>query len=549
MRPAAGSTLSQHGTRQRRFIGAAAFLCLLSFGLTGHLNAQSTLNFEAESMSPVGSGATVSISNDTNASGGVLEFLNSTAAGQTITFTTPSIPAGTYQVQMRYKTNTTRGQHTVKIDGTQVGGTIDQYAKTSSYPTATLGNVTFASDGAHKIVMTVTGKNSAATKFYLTADKFTFVGQTISPAAAPVFSPGGGTYSIAQNVAITSATSGASIRYTTDGSTPNETTSPIYSGPVNIGITTILQAIAFKAGFEPSGLTTADYTITSPPIQVADPIFSPGGGAYSSTQIVAITSATSGASIRYTTDGSTPSETAGTLYSGTAVNVTANTTINAIAFKSGLTDSGVVSATYTISSSNIISLFDGTTLNGWTQVPASSWTVNTTDVAMASLGKGRGFIYANNKYQFYRLRFEIRHLGVTGGNKDHKSCMVFFGTSPSLDAMGGIQFQFPNGGDWDYRPGVNKGGGPHFTTFPHPTLNSLQWVSIELLVDGRNGTARLAEAQPVGTKATEVMDFNDPTEAIQGYFAFQMHNSGLLDEYRNVTIEVNPAVDDLITTK
>ena len=59
----------------------------------------------------------------------------------------------------------------------QVGGTVDQYATTSTYPTATLGNVTFGTAGTHTIVLTVTGKNSAATQFYITADKFTFVGQ------------------------------------------------------------------------------------------------------------------------------------------------------------------------------------------------------------------------------------------------------------------------------------------------------------------------------------------------------------------------------------
>jgi poly(beta-D-mannuronate) lyase len=136
-----------------------------------------TLNFEAESLSPVGTGATVSISNDANASGGVVEFLNSTAAGQIMTFTTPSIVAGTYQFQLRYKTNTTRGEHTVKIDGTQVGGTINQYSTTVGYTTVTLGNVTFSSAGIHTIAMTVTGKVSASTQFYITADKFTFVGQ------------------------------------------------------------------------------------------------------------------------------------------------------------------------------------------------------------------------------------------------------------------------------------------------------------------------------------------------------------------------------------
>jgi cyclophilin family peptidyl-prolyl cis-trans isomerase len=78
---------------------------------------------------------------------------------------------------LRYKNNTTRGQHMVTIDGTQVGGTVDQYAKTSTYVSATLGNVTFSSAGPHSIVMAVTGKNSAATQFYITADTFTFVGQ------------------------------------------------------------------------------------------------------------------------------------------------------------------------------------------------------------------------------------------------------------------------------------------------------------------------------------------------------------------------------------
>src|SRR5581483_4791994 len=136
-----------------------------------------TFNFEAESLSPVGSGATVSISNHTNASGGVIEFLNSTAAGQSITFTTPAMPAGTYQVQLRYKTNTTRGTHNLTVDGMAVGTTLDQYASSQAYLTHTFGNVTLTGSGAHTIVMTVTGKNSSATQFYLTADKFTFTGQ------------------------------------------------------------------------------------------------------------------------------------------------------------------------------------------------------------------------------------------------------------------------------------------------------------------------------------------------------------------------------------
>ncbi|HTB81299.1 MAG TPA: chitobiase/beta-hexosaminidase C-terminal domain-containing protein [Opitutaceae bacterium] len=135
------------------------------------------VTLEAENLSPVGTGATVSISNDTNASGGVIEFLNSTAAGQSITFTTPSIVAGTYQLQIRYKPNTSRGQFTTTVDGTAVGGTVDEYSTSQTYVTATLGTVTIA-DGAHTIILTVAGKNASASQFYVTADTFTFTPTT-----------------------------------------------------------------------------------------------------------------------------------------------------------------------------------------------------------------------------------------------------------------------------------------------------------------------------------------------------------------------------------
>ena len=83
-----------------------------------------------------------------------------------------------------------------------------------------------------------------------------------------------------------------------------------------------------------------------PPAQVATPTFSPAGGTYTSAQNVAISCATSGATIRYTTNGSDPTASS-TTYSS-AIKVSSTTTIKAKAFKSGMTDSAVASATYTI---------------------------------------------------------------------------------------------------------------------------------------------------------------------------------------------------------
>ncbi|WP_301326524.1 chitobiase/beta-hexosaminidase C-terminal domain-containing protein [Lentzea flava] len=88
------------------------------------------------------------------------------------------------------------------------------------------------------------------------------------------------------------------------------------------------------------------YTHGSAPAQVATPTFSPPGGSYTSGQTVTITTATSGATIRYTVDGSTPTSSS-PVYSG-PISVPSSRTINAIGIKSGLTNSTVASATYTI---------------------------------------------------------------------------------------------------------------------------------------------------------------------------------------------------------
>ena len=60
-----------------------------------------------------------------------------------------------------------------------------------------------------------------------------------------------------------------------------------------------------------------------------------------------INTTTAGASIRYTTDGSTPSATVGTAYTG-PVSVTRSMTLKVIAYKTGMTDSTVTSASYLI---------------------------------------------------------------------------------------------------------------------------------------------------------------------------------------------------------
>jgi hypothetical protein len=178
---------------------------------------------------------------------------------------------------------------------------------------------------------------------------------------------------------------------------------------------------------------------------------------------------------------------------------------------------------------------------------APGWTVK--DGAMASTGSGRGVIYTTRDYSRFRLMFTMRHIS---GSPDHQACVLIFCTRPKfdeipLDALGGIQFQVPKGGHWDYRPGHNNAGGEEFISVTKIVFDPHEWSRIEIVADASTGTARMAVAQPLGTKAVEVLSFHDPSAGKTGPIAWQTHNAGLFDEYKDVTIETNLKTFELIT--
>ena len=82
-------------------------------------------------------------------------------------------------------------------------------------------------------------------------------------------------------------------------------------------------------------------------VQAPVPRFTPEGGPYAQPQKVQIGVWPPGATIRYTTDGSTPTATNGQLYRK-PIAVTANTSIAAVAFQDGLADSNVFVTSYLI---------------------------------------------------------------------------------------------------------------------------------------------------------------------------------------------------------
>jgi len=129
-------------------------------------------------------------------------------------------------------------------------------------------------------------------------------------------------------VSISSATPGSTIYYTTNGDTPS-TSSTEYSEPFTVTSTTTVKAIATHVGYYDSEVATLLIT------QVATPTIQNNGN-----NAISITSATEGATIYYTTDGSTPN-TSSTVYTEPLTENVSNVTIKAIAVKENMITSEV----------------------------------------------------------------------------------------------------------------------------------------------------------------------------------------------------------------
>ena len=170
----------------------------------------------------------------------------------------------------------------------------------------------------------------------------------VDQVATPTFSPAPGTYTGDRDLVISCATSGATIKYSTDGSEPTTT----YSGAVTLttGNYTV-RAIATKAGLTDSDEAVGEYTINSGSYDAVPdkPTFDPDGGLFY-TSDVDVTITTNGEpgeaqTVYYTTDGTDPDENS-SVYS-TALTFTETTTLKARAkYNSGSVLSDVTVATY-----------------------------------------------------------------------------------------------------------------------------------------------------------------------------------------------------------
>ena len=250
---------------------------------------------------------------------------NPGSTGQKITFTA--------LVQPGTGTGEPQGKVAFTLDGKALATSV---VDSTAHATASVKTLAV---GKHRVVATYLGDANFKTSAGALLETVTT--PTVAP---PIFTPAAGSYTAAQTVTITDPTAHAVIHYTVDGTKPTAS-SPVYSKAISLTKTTTVKAIGILTGWTSSAVSSSAYTINTS--ATALPTFSPGGGTFYSTQLVTLKDTTAGAAIYYTTDGSTPTSSS-SLYK-TAISVSKNMTIKAMAAAPGLTASPVASATYTIS--------------------------------------------------------------------------------------------------------------------------------------------------------------------------------------------------------
>ena len=226
------------------------------------------------------------------------------------------------------------------------------------------GIVNVSSLPANDITLTLTvtytvtgGTPTAPANTTLSASKeITLYGTTI---VAPTITRSG------NNISLSTSSVGATIYYTTDGSAPSANNGTAYDGPFSIERLTFpvtVKAITIRNG-NTSSTTTQTYN--SPACEMPQISISTTGA-------VTISCPTEDATIRYTTDGTDPTESTGTVYSGT-FNVSNLTTVKAIAYMTNYTTSAIATDDYITSGTDgIYVVLDDREDHNWSYYQASS---------------------------------------------------------------------------------------------------------------------------------------------------------------------------------
>lgn len=162
------------------------------------------------------------------------------------------------------------------------------------------------------------------------------------PASVITIGPANRTQTNSFDITLATSLPYAELRYTLDG-TDVTNTSPLYVDPITRTIDTTVKARTFYKGIANSEQAVVNYVIQKNTVDAPE-IFQ-NGDSYNNSVNVCIRTATYGAELRYSTDGSNVTSSS-SLYKA-CFTVPSSATVKAKGFKAGMTDSPQSSAVFT----------------------------------------------------------------------------------------------------------------------------------------------------------------------------------------------------------
>lgn len=221
------------------------------------------------------------------------------------------------------------------------------------------------------------------------------------------------TYYFNAQITLTEAQEGASIHYTTDGTIPDEN-SALYTVPFDITTGCTIQAIATMPYYANSEVASATIVIDTP--TVVTPTFNPTAGVYTDSLFVSIFCSDEEAFIRYTTDGTEPTEVSD-LYE-TPITISSTTTLKARAFKTNWRTSALAEATYTIVNEPVLA------------VSSTALTFNSENLTN-ELTISAAYINAPLILSCSDAHFTLSQETIEEANGNHVVTVTFDGTEPA----------------------------------------------------------------------------------------------------------------------
>jgi len=181
--------------------------------------------------------------------------------------------------------------------------------------------------------------------------------------------------------------------------------------------------------------------LATPPPVLPTPVLTPAGGSYAAAQSVTITDGNAGAAIYYTTNGTTPSATNGTRYSG-PISVASSETVAAVAVLSGYTTSAAASATYTIGGTSTPVINDPTgfsTTSGLSLVNGASLVGTGLQLTASSQAYAVSAVWsaAPVNVQSFTTDFTFQQTPAAGNTADGMTFTIQNASATALGAFGG----------------------------------------------------------------------------------------------------------------